>query len=145
MPTGNRPESPISRGMRIGYFVLGWVMVALGFIGAVLPLMPTTIFLILATWCFGRSSPRLEAWLLDHPKFGGPLRAWQTHGAIPKKARIAAFIGMAAGYILFCLGARPTLWLAALVAGSLIATCWWMATRPTPEDCAAHTNPDPKP
>ena len=42
---------------------LGWVFVALGFIGALLPVMPTTIFLIVAAGCFARGSPRLEAWL----------------------------------------------------------------------------------
>ncbi|MCH4554286.1 YbaN family protein, partial [Aestuariibaculum sp. L182] len=68
---------------RAFYFALGWVMVALGFIGALLPVMPTTIFLIIAAWCFGRSSPRFEKWLLEHPVFGPTLVQWQRHGAIP--------------------------------------------------------------
>ncbi len=51
-------------------------MVMLGFIGALVPLMPTTIFLILAAWFFARSSPRLEAWLMHHPRFGATLRNW---------------------------------------------------------------------
>jgi uncharacterized membrane protein YbaN (DUF454 family) len=44
--------------MRIIYFGLGWVMVALGVIGLVMPLMPGAVFLIVALWCFARSSPR---------------------------------------------------------------------------------------
>ncbi len=64
--------------MRIMYFGLGWVMVALGVIGLVMPLMPGTVFLIIAAACFARSSPRLEAWLLDHPKFGKSLRDWRA-------------------------------------------------------------------
>src|SRR6187551_2804897 len=60
--------------MRVVYFCMGCVMVALGAIGAVTPLLPTTIFLIIAAWCFARSSPRLEAWLLNHPTFGKTLR-----------------------------------------------------------------------
>ena len=56
--------------MRIIYFCLGWVMVALGVIGLVMPLMPGAVFLIVAAWCFARSSPRFEAWLLEHPTSG---------------------------------------------------------------------------
>ena len=66
---------------------LGFLMVALGMIGAVVPLMPTTIFLIAAAACFARSSPRFEAWLLDHSHFGPILRDWRANGAILLPAR----------------------------------------------------------
>ena len=52
--------------MRWLWFTAGWLMVALGFIGALLPVMPTTIFLMMAVACFARSSPRFEHWLLSH-------------------------------------------------------------------------------
>ena len=68
--------------MRWLWFAAGWLMVALGFIGAMLPVMPTTIFLIMAVGCFARSSPRFERWLLEHPQFGRPLRQWREEGAI---------------------------------------------------------------
>ena len=88
--------------MRIIYFCLGWVMVALGVIGLVLPLMPGAVFLIVAAWCFARSSPRFEAWLLEHPTLGKPLRDWRAAGAIPRPAKIMACAGMAFGFAVFC-------------------------------------------
>jgi uncharacterized membrane protein YbaN (DUF454 family) len=117
---------------RVSYFCLGWLMVALGFIGAFVPLMPTTVFLILASWFFARSSPRLEAWLLGHPRFGATLRAWHETGAVPRGAKVMACIGMTAGFVLFCIGAHPGLWLALLVAGVMLASALYVVSRPSP-------------
>ncbi len=94
---------PVARGL---WLVLGLGFVALGIIGAFLPLMPTTIFLILAAGCFARSSTRLETWLLDHPRFGPGLRAWRASGAISRRGKTAASAGMALGYVFFWIGAR---------------------------------------
>lgn len=111
---------------------LGCVFVVLGVIGALLPLMPTTIFLILAAGCFGRSSVRLETWLLDHPQFGPTLRAWRAEGAIPRRGKIAACIGMTLGFALFVIGAHPHLPLAAGVALIFLACAAWILSRPAP-------------
>lgn len=115
---------------RILCVCLGWLMLALGIIGVVLPLMPTTIFLILAVWFFARSSPRLEAWLLGHPRFGPPLVAWRAAGAVPRRAKVAACLGMTIGFALFWIGAHPEPWLTALVAALLLASALFVVTRP---------------
>jgi uncharacterized membrane protein YbaN (DUF454 family) len=94
--------------------------------------MPTTIFLILAAWCFARSSPALEAWLLDHRKFGPPLRAWRQQGAISRPAKCMACTGMATGFVLFWMGAHPSVWLAVLVAALLLASALYVVSRPHP-------------
>ncbi len=122
--------SRLDEGRQAGFVALGCLFLLLGFIGALLPVMPTTIFLILAAWCFGRSSPRLERWMLDHPRFGPVLRDWREHGAMPRKAKLMACIGMTVGYALFWMVANPAPWLALAVAAAMLASALWIATRP---------------
>ena len=116
---------------RTVYFVLGWAMVGLGFIGAMLPVMPTTIFLILAAWFFGRSSPRFEKWLLEHPVFGPTLAGWREHGAVPKRVKWIACAGMAFGYGMFFFFARPSPLLGGIVALFFLACAAYVITRPS--------------
>jgi len=113
------------------WLALGWLFVLLGFVGAFLPLMPTTIFLILAVGCFARSSPQLEAWLLDHPRFGPSLRAWRENGAITRKGKLLACAGMALGYAIFWFTARPGLTVDVVVALALAGCAAFVLSRPT--------------
>ncbi|MDI6027337.1 YbaN family protein [Corticibacterium sp. UT-5YL-CI-8] len=124
---------------RSGYLVLGFLMLALGIIGAFLPVMPTTIFLILAAWFFGRSSPRLEAWLLNHRRFGPSLRAWRENGAIPRRAKLLACLGMTLGYVVFFITVQPRLWPALGVALFMLGSAWYVTTRPEPPTQADKT------
>ncbi|SIQ17493.1 hypothetical protein SAMN05880590_102417 [Rhizobium sp. RU35A] len=117
-------------GMRILLMGLGWLFVALGILGAFLPLLPTTPFLLLAVACFTRSSPRLEAWLLNHPRFGPPLRNWREHGAISRRAKVAAVGLMAASYAIFVASTAPPLWRALLVLAILLCSSLFIVTRP---------------
>ena len=116
--------------MRIFYLCLGFVMVALGIIGALLPVMPTTIFLIVAAWCFARSSPKLEARLLSHPQFGPLIIKWQERGAIPPRVKLYACAGMLFGYCFFFWSAQPELWLAIAVAVFMLCSALYVLTRP---------------
>ncbi len=72
---------------RIILIIIGWLAVALGTLGVFLPLLPTTPFILLAAWCFARSSPRFHHWLLYRSWFGGYLRHWQQYRAMPPGAK----------------------------------------------------------
>lgn len=122
-------RSRLGRGV---WLALGLLCVALGFIGAFVPLMPTTVFLIMAAACFARSSPRLETWLLDHPRFGPTLRAWRRERAIPRVGKVMACIGMSVGLGLFWWGARPHWPLLLLVAAIMGLCAAYVVSRPSP-------------
>ncbi|MFP1908542.1 DUF454 family protein [Lonsdalea quercina] len=77
---------------RVVLIVLGWIAVVLATLGVVLPLLPTTPFLLLAAWCFARSSPRFHHWLLHRSWFGGYLRHWQQHRALPPGVKVKALV-----------------------------------------------------
>lgn len=115
---------------RLVFAALGCLFVALGVVGAVLPVMPTTPFLIVAAGCFARSSPRLEAWLLDHPRFGPTLRAWRERGAIPRRVKAIACIGMAGGYAMFFFSVQPSLVLGLIVVAIMLGAAGYVLTRP---------------
>ena len=124
-------EGRMKRFARIGWLSLGMVCVALGVIGALLPLMPTTIFLILATACFARSSPRLEQWLLDHPRCGATLRAWRRDGAMSRRAKVMAVGGMVTGYAIFLVTLHSTAIVVCAVTVVLSGCAVYVWTRPT--------------
>lgn len=85
------------------YLALGYLSFALGFIGIFLPILPTTPFMIVALWAFSKGSKKMHSWLLNHPKFGTSLQAWEQHRVIPIKAKLTAFVFILASatYILF--------------------------------------------
>jgi uncharacterized protein len=118
--------------LRPFYFVLGVLMVILGIIGVFVPLMPTTTFLIVAAWCFARSSRRAETWLLQHRHFGPPIVAWRQSRAIARRHKYMSIGGMSLGMLLFVVTAHPSWWLALVVAAALSACAVFVATRPEP-------------
>ncbi|RVU31336.1 YbaN family protein [Neptunomonas marina] len=72
------------------YLIAGGFFVLLGLVGVVLPLLPTTPFLLVAAFCFSRSSERLHQALLNNRYVGHLIRDWEQHGVIPLKAKILA-------------------------------------------------------
>jgi hypothetical protein len=78
------------------WLAIGLLATGLGIAGALLPLLPATPFLLVATYAFARSSPRLHAWLLSHPLMGPLIDDWRRYGAIGRKAKFLAMLVMAA-------------------------------------------------
>ena len=85
-----------------------------------MPLLPTTVFLIIAAWAFAKADPRWHAWLLDHPRFGPLLACWEKHRALPRRAKIAALVALAFSYGATAWIFGPTSW-AAILGGACIA------------------------
>ena len=120
-----------SRVARLLYLIAGFVSLGLGAIGAFLPLLPTVPFVILAAFCFARSSPRLEAKLLDHPHFGHHIRDWRDQRAISRKGKVAAL-----GAFAFSAGIGLAFvrlpWSLVPLAAALIGGTWiWHRPEPT--------------
>ncbi len=76
--------------VKIALVILGVVSLGLGILGIFLPLLSTTPLLLLAAWCFVRSSPRLYDWLLNHPHLGEYIRNFREHHAIPLRVKIVS-------------------------------------------------------
>lgn len=128
---GQRPESGrAERSVRLLWIAAGLLLTGVGIIGVILPVMPGTVFLILAAACFARGSPRLEAWLLNHPRLGPTVVAWRRDGAIPPKAKAMAFAGMALSIVLVSLSGAPPIAIWSTVA-FVAAGALYVGTRPS--------------
>ena len=109
----------------------GWMCVGLGAVGIIMPLFPTTPFLLVAVWAFSKSSPELAERIRNHRLAGPYVRDWQDEGVIPTGAKIVALTMMAAalGYMIF--GAVVPAWAVAIVATVLLAVAVFILTRPS--------------
>lgn len=115
--------------MRVFWGICGGFALLLGVVGIALPLLPTVPFLLLAAWCFAKSSERLHLWLINHPRLGPPIRDWQQRGAISLRAKRLATFSMATVLIASLLtGLRVEI--LAIQAATLICVAAFIWTRP---------------
>ncbi|MCG8544271.1 MAG: YbaN family protein [Alphaproteobacteria bacterium] len=115
----------------------GVLCLGLGIVGAFVPLLPATCFLIVAAICFAKSAPRWRRRILAHPRFGPPVRAFLEDGTLSRRAKILSVSGIAVNYAL-------TIWLAGLTAGPaavvgaiLALVAFYIMSRPEPARRAA--------
>ncbi|RMD62133.1 MAG: DUF454 domain-containing protein [Alphaproteobacteria bacterium] len=110
----------VHAGARTGLFAFGLLCLSVGVVGAFVPFVPSTVFLLLALWAFSRSSRRFHGWLYGHPRFGKPLRDWQLHRVIPVPAKIAAVAMMATSLTIFAVFVADG-WVEPLALGAVLA------------------------
>jgi uncharacterized protein len=125
---------------RLPWFLLGLFAVGCGLLGVVLPLVPTTPFLLLSAYGFSRSSPRFHGWLVQHPRLGPPIRDWYAECAISRRAKSLAMTAiLATPAISLALGTPPTVLAIQLVV--LACVTLFILTRPSPARNAAPIPP----
>jgi uncharacterized membrane protein YbaN (DUF454 family) len=113
------------------YLAFAYVCVGLGIVGAFLPLLPTTPFILLAAWAAPKGSPALHRWLYEHPRFGSALVAWEQKGAVSTRSKWTACSLMAASWVIMLL--QTNTWLVPAITGVLfIVISAFLITRPTP-------------
>lgn len=124
--------------MRLVYLASGLGFVAIGGVGVVVPGLPTTVFFIIAAWCFSRSSERLENWVLNLPGIGPMVRDHRAGLGMPRRAKIAAIsciviaVGLSAGLAIDNLAVRL------LVLALGLIGVWYVGSRvPTRETVLA--------
>ncbi|VAW21044.1 hypothetical protein MNBD_ALPHA11-1375 [hydrothermal vent metagenome] len=120
------------------YIFLGGFSLTLGLVGIVLPVLPTTVFLLLAAFFFGKSSERLHHWITNHKRFGPPILDWQKYGAVSKIARIRAvstMVGLLLISILISLPLSVIIIQVIIIQGlAMAAVSLFLLTRPYPPD-----------
>lgn len=107
------------------------IFITLGIIGAILPGMPTTVFLIIAAWAASKGWPQMDAWLLNHPKYGATLRNWREYGTVPRKAKCIASIMMLISGVLMLFTNAPIL-VKVFTDVTMLIVAIWLWSRPEP-------------
>lgn len=111
-------DLPVATGVRRHlYLAGGCACVALAYLGAILPGLPTTPWVLLASYCFGRSSPRLQRWLRRSPVFGRLLRDWADHGGVRLPVKVFAVCLILTVVTISILSDRLPVWLRWVVGG----------------------------
>jgi uncharacterized membrane protein YbaN (DUF454 family) len=124
----------VSPAVRMAFVVLGCLCVALGILGAFLPLLPTTPFMLLAAGCFARASTRFYNWLLNTKAFGPSILEWRLHRSIPYRIKLVSIATMAITLGISIAVAIEERWLQVLVGVFGLFLAAWMYRIPS-RDC----------
>ena len=123
-----RKDNAVNRRL---WVFLGFVMTTLGVIGAILPGMPTTIFILIAVWAFSKGNPAFAAYLESHRFFGPPIEEWKRNRAIPLKAKISAVCMMGLSLTALLIWSELSVYTLVFIGGVMGAAATWIMSRPT--------------
>jgi hypothetical protein len=123
----------VDTGIRILWLLAGLTSVAIGAVGIVLPLLPTTPFLLIAAFAFARSSARLNNWLREHRSFGPLIDNWHRDGSIDRNVKRTAIIVILMTPVITWLFGTP-LWIIVCQIVVLSAAAVFIVTRPLPTE-----------
>ena len=127
------------RLVRVWWLVIGFASVGTGVVGIIVPGLPTTVFFIVAAWCFSRSSPRFEQWVLELPRIG-PLVADHRAGlGMPRQAKRIAITSIWVAITLSVIMVRDRFIVASIViVAGAVGTAYIAWRVPTRETVLAH-------
>ena len=117
--------------MRYLWIGFGWLCLGAGILGAFLPLLPTTPFLLLAAYAFSRGSDHLHDWLVNHPQFGPPIQDWQRERAIGRRVKWVGTASILAVFGLSIVMGVPS-WALLTQGVILLGVLGFLWTRPEP-------------
>ncbi|SDW15874.1 YbaN family protein [Marinobacter mobilis] len=117
----------ISKG---GYRIIAYLCVGLAIAGAILPLLPTTVFVLIAAWAAGRSSPEFESWLLNHRWFGPTILNWRARQVVPPRAKAMACTMLAVSWLILFYNGFPV-WLLVSLGVFFCGLAAYLLSRPS--------------
>ena len=130
-------RKPWQRGL---YMALAIVSLALAVAGVFIPGLPSTEFVLLASWAAARSSPRLHRWLHEHKTFGPMLHQWHNGRRVARRAKVLASVSMSACMVIM-LHTIPHPWVVWPLCGVMVCVLFWIWRRPEPEAAASPAEP----
>jgi len=113
------------------FFTIGILSLSLGYVGIVVPGLPTTVFILIAAWAFSKCSTKFTYWIENHRLFGPMVLNWQQYRGLSRRAKKVAILTIIPTFAF-------TIFVAFSIIGDLIfgffgiALCTWLATRPEP-------------
>jgi uncharacterized membrane protein YbaN (DUF454 family) len=119
--------------MKWVWLTVGWIAVGIGGIGVVIPGLPTTVFMVFAAWCFSKSSPRFERWLLELPGIGPMISDYRDGLGMPKRTKISVLAMITVAVTLSAIVVDHSIVRLAIIAAGIVGLYWVGMRVPTRE------------